>query len=922
MKRQIIRTTALICAVGFMVLVSAGCGGGGGSSEARPAVGSIKFTFKIPAKAARVSARAADKIPAGTSSMEITYMNDSLTAPVSQTVSGLQEVNTVTVDNIPVGETVFKIFAYDANGSLLAATYETAWIEDGVITTLYAELGMIFNGQALMPSSMALDAGETLNIKVASEVGLYPLSISGTNCPTASMQFGPSGQLACTFKTAGTYNVTLAGQTVGTVAVSQGSATSVLGANANAAIGFGPAPMVVQFAAGAVSSTTGAAFTYAWDFGDGTTSTQQNPAHTYGAIGSYPAVLTVTDNSGNTATDRVNIHVTILPPPSVLAVSPATGDNGTDTSIIIMGDEFQQGAAVLIGGTPAVNVAVISETEISASVPAGLAAGAYDITVTNPDDQYGVLPGAFTVTGTSAATYNATDYFPLNSGDTRTYIYDYINDDISANALETESVLGTEIVNGVTCTQLGTSAAAYECFTNDAQGLRMHKKVADSGSTVIVFSTPIKIIDAVFNVGDSFTDTQTAAVTTSGLTTTATISISADVVSAGVAYSPAGSFADTITLSLSRTTPDGVDDEISTFANGIGIINSIQSNGTDCSVYECGRMLKTANVGGTSYPTAITPNVDGQYWMAELSVDTSTNDVLTGAYTLNISGTSATISGQYGTFVSGGPLPQTASLTITSYNNGIFTNSLSTASTGLMGASGVGATIQMGNSTGMKIFFKKGSSYTSSMLDGNYWGAAYSISSGSPNVVSASFFEASLSSGNMTMTGYRSDSSGTFLSPISQSDTYTFNTGNGTFAMTSQGTDYAGMVGENGNMLMSVKTAAGTREIVLLLRKGSGLSFTSSNGGYLSGNFWQSANVDSSYSFVDVKADGNMGSVNFNSDGTYEIQSFAATLDPDGRMHIPADPNYYSAFDQSGTIGFSLGLDPSDIELDIILRGQ
>jgi PKD repeat protein len=48
---------------------------------------------------------------------------------------------------------------------------------------------------------------------------------------------------------------------------------------------------------------------YAWDFGDGQTSTAANPSHTYAAPGSYNVRLTVTDNQG--VTDRENGTVTV-----------------------------------------------------------------------------------------------------------------------------------------------------------------------------------------------------------------------------------------------------------------------------------------------------------------------------------------------------------------------------------------------------------------------------------------------------------------------------------------------------------------------------------------------------------------------------------------------------------------------------------
>ncbi len=55
-------------------------------------------------------------------------------------------------------------------------------------------------------------------------------------------------------------------------------------------------------------------FTYLWNFGDGTLSTQQNPAHAYPDNGIYAVTLTVTDDDGGIGTDTTMVAVNNKPP--------------------------------------------------------------------------------------------------------------------------------------------------------------------------------------------------------------------------------------------------------------------------------------------------------------------------------------------------------------------------------------------------------------------------------------------------------------------------------------------------------------------------------------------------------------------------------------------------------------------------------
>ena len=56
-------------------------------------------------------------------------------------------------------------------------------------------------------------------------------------------------------------------------------------------------------------ATDGGIVSWSWDFGDGSTSDEQNPAHSYTEIGNYTVILTVTDNGGLTAESQKIVEV-------------------------------------------------------------------------------------------------------------------------------------------------------------------------------------------------------------------------------------------------------------------------------------------------------------------------------------------------------------------------------------------------------------------------------------------------------------------------------------------------------------------------------------------------------------------------------------------------------------------------------------
>jgi PKD repeat protein len=72
----------------------------------------------------------------------------------------------------------------------------------------------------------------------------------------------------------------------------------------------GGAPMDVWF----TDKSAGAPTSWKWDFGDGSTSTEQSPRHTYTTLGTYTVTLTASNKDGSDTTSKANMIVTTLAP--------------------------------------------------------------------------------------------------------------------------------------------------------------------------------------------------------------------------------------------------------------------------------------------------------------------------------------------------------------------------------------------------------------------------------------------------------------------------------------------------------------------------------------------------------------------------------------------------------------------------------
>jgi PKD repeat protein len=109
------------------------------------------------------------------------------------------------------------------------------------------------------------------------------------------------------YSSAGTYTVKLtaynsegSNKTIKTDYITVVTGTSAPGASFLADVTQGSNPLTVQFTDSSTSSPT----SWSWSFGDGVTSTLQNPSHTYTSDGTFTVQLTATNSGGSNSVTR------------------------------------------------------------------------------------------------------------------------------------------------------------------------------------------------------------------------------------------------------------------------------------------------------------------------------------------------------------------------------------------------------------------------------------------------------------------------------------------------------------------------------------------------------------------------------------------------------------------------------------------
>ncbi len=110
-------------------------------------------------------------------------------------------------------------------------------------------------------------------------------------------------------------------------------------AAASASASGGDVPLAVDFDSFGSDDLDGTVVSSLWDFGDGQTSTEPAPSHTYTTPGNYVATLTVTDDGGSQTANTWPVAATSpnQPPVAVASADKTSGDPPLDVTFYAVG---------------------------------------------------------------------------------------------------------------------------------------------------------------------------------------------------------------------------------------------------------------------------------------------------------------------------------------------------------------------------------------------------------------------------------------------------------------------------------------------------------------------------------------------------------------------------------------------------------
>lgn len=274
---------------------------------------------------------------------------------------------------VNAGDMIGVLGARGTMGSTLTNSYGPQAFSSSIDGTAVTLNRLLFQGSTIPVGAVSTEASYIARVEMTYELGTGgPTAVAGgpysgaegaaitvnggasTGAPTlyewdcagdGTYEYsGAAATFGCVYPDNGTYfaglRVTGNGQTqtdTATVTVTNVAPTASIGGSTGGAEGSS-----LSFTGTATDPGSADTHTYAWTFGDGTSSTAQNASHTYADDGTFSITLTVTDDDGASATATSSVTVTNVAPTAGHG-GPYTGSEGSP--VLFSGSETDPGTA-------------------------------------------------------------------------------------------------------------------------------------------------------------------------------------------------------------------------------------------------------------------------------------------------------------------------------------------------------------------------------------------------------------------------------------------------------------------------------------------------------------------------------------------------------------------------------------------------
>ena len=256
------------------------------------------------------------------------------TAGVVTTIAGTGSLGSA--DGVGTAASFYnpKDVAVDPSGNLYVVDRNNHTIRKGTLQTSVPAVPVC----TVSASASSINTGSSSTLTASCSPVATSYVWTGGSCSTSTTAI-----CTVTPSSTGTYTV------VGVNAGGTGSAASVtvtVAAPTQAVItgtisaipSSGAAPLAIKFAGTGRSTVTTDVLSYLWNFGDGSTSTEQSPSHTFSTAGTYAVTLTVSNASGQSSSAVAqSITVTAVTPPAVpvctVSASASTVNAGSSSTL-------------------------------------------------------------------------------------------------------------------------------------------------------------------------------------------------------------------------------------------------------------------------------------------------------------------------------------------------------------------------------------------------------------------------------------------------------------------------------------------------------------------------------------------------------------------------------------------------------------